>query len=491
VADEKKTKLSIVIRAVDQATAKIAAINAKIESAPMPKAIAGLKKALSGLRENSGIDGVIAGFRGVGDAVSGVLAKVGLLGGLIGAAAAGMLKLVGDFDDLGDKAESIGVSVDFLAQMRYAAERSGASVESLDSGLQGFSKSLGQARGGAGRMAAFLGKVSPALLVQLKAAKSNEAAFDLLASAMGKLADPAKRAALAQSALGDAALGPLFAKGPKAIKELRDRYAELAPGQAAAAEGAGKADDALKDLKASTDGVKAALVTGLAPAMTVIIERLTKWFTSNRAAIAEWAASIGERIPGAVRNVVEWVGKAYDTVSAFIERVGGLKTIAVAAGAVIAGPLLLAITSLVGALVTAGSAMSGLIAKTGQLAASGSKIGGALGTIGTVAAPLLAAKVVNDLTGGSIQEQARARGFQGGDFDFAGMARFLEKQQSGSDISAQINAFKSAAATSAQQQNAKITIDIANAPRGTRVNADPQNTATVDTSVGYQLLGAQ
>jgi hypothetical protein len=38
----------------------------------------------------------------------------------------------------------------------------------------------------------------------------------------------------------------------------------------------------------------------------------------------------------------------------------------------------------------------------------------------------------------------------------------------------------------AQPQKAQVTVDFKNAPRGTRVNADPANTANVDVSVGYQ-----
>jgi hypothetical protein len=104
------------------------------------------REALGELRENSGIDEVREGFAGVGSAIGDVLGKVAMIGAAVGAAVAGMLALVGEFDELGDKAEAIGVSVDFLAQMRYAAQRSGAEVGDLDSGLQALSKSLGQAR---------------------------------------------------------------------------------------------------------------------------------------------------------------------------------------------------------------------------------------------------------------------------------------------------------------------------------------------------------
>lgn len=38
-----------------------------------------------------------------------------------------------------------------------------------------------------------------------------------------------------------------------------------------------------------------------------------------------------------------------------------------------------------------------------------------------------------------------------------------------------------------ERSEAKVTVDFANVPSGTRVRTDPQNTAHVDLSVGYQL----
>jgi hypothetical protein len=36
-------------------------------------------------------------------------------------------------------------------------------------------------------------------------------------------------------------------------------------------------------------------------------------------------------------------------------------------------------------------------------------------------------------------------------------------------------------------QQAKITVDFANAPKGTRVSTDPKSSADVDLGVGYQM----
>jgi hypothetical protein len=180
VAD-KQTKLSIVVRTVDQATVRIKAINDRLDAITKP--VRDFKSALSDLREKSGLNGVIDGFKGVGSAIAGVLAKLGMLGGVAAGAVAALFHIADGFDELGDKAEEMGVSVDWLAQTRAAAEKSGASIEQLDSGMKGFAASLGLARAGTGKMAGFLKTVNPELLKQIRAAKGNEEAFDLVADA--------------------------------------------------------------------------------------------------------------------------------------------------------------------------------------------------------------------------------------------------------------------------------------------------------------------
>ncbi len=495
----KQPQLSIVLRTVDKATAGIRALNARVDAATRP--IRDFKSALSDLKSKSGLDDVIGGFRGVGSAIAGVLSKVGMIAGVAGVAVAGLFKLVDGFDELGDKAEEMGVSVDFLAQMRFAAEKSGAAVEQLDSGLKGFSTSLGMARAGTGKMAGFLKLVSPALLKQLKAAKGNEAAFDLLAKAMDKIEDPAKRAAFAQKTLGDASLAPLLNRGSKGIKELRDQYFALAGSQEGAVTEAGKVDDSMKDLKAATDGVKAALVTGLAPALKVIVDRLREWFTTHRADIAEWAKNIGERLPGAIKAVVEWLGVAWEKVKSFVDMIGGLRNAAIGVGLVIAGPLIGSIVSLGGALLTVISRLGAMTGAFGTAAKAGGAAGGVLsklGFLGPAGLAVGAAGLLNEATGGSIGEG------QGGAMGVA--RKMLEAQQAARQkrwdewrqqtgftrptVDTSLALPQSRVPIASSTNETKITVDFANAPKGTRVKTDPQSTADVDLSVGYQMAGA-
>jgi hypothetical protein len=122
---EKTTKLSIIVRTVDQATAKIRAINSRISAITKP--FRDFKSALGDFKEKSGLSAVIGRVpRHRQRSHEGLLSKIALIGGVAVAVGYGVMSLIDKFDELGDKAERLGVGVDFLAQMRYAAERSGA-----------------------------------------------------------------------------------------------------------------------------------------------------------------------------------------------------------------------------------------------------------------------------------------------------------------------------------------------------------------------------
>ena len=551
---DKESTLAIVIRTVDQATAGIRAVNARIKGLTNGLAVLTAPAQLVGERlaalgKEAGIGKVIDGFKGVGEALGstwgriqavGKVAKtvVGTLLGVAGVAGAAVLavkSLVDEFDDLGDKSEKLGVTNDFLASMRYAAEKSGATMEQLDGGLTAFTENLGQARAGTGRMTAFLSKVSPALLSQLKATKSNEEAFRLLADAMAKVTDPAKRLALAQKTVGDSALAPLLARGAAGLLELQGAYSALAGSQETAAEGAGSVDDSMHDLKASTDGIKAAIISGLSPALKVLVDQLTEWFAGHREDVKQWAAQIGEKLPDAVHKVISTIEGAVKTVGDFVDNIGGLKVAAVLVAAVMVGPLLSAFVTLgvamltnpfgliltaIGLLVLGGYE---LIKHWDSVSAFFGKIWGYIKIAFSAAWEFIKTAFLNFSPLGQIIKHwepikkffsALWDGISGAfstawEFIKGIVAKIVDKVSwvidkikflakytpigiiagIGDDSQPTIStdAINAAAGGGGRSTEAKVTVDFANAPKGTRVAADPQSTADVDLSVGYQM----
>jgi hypothetical protein len=559
---DKEVALSISIRAVDKATTQIKRINDRLDKVFEP--FSKLRKEMGTLHERLGLDKMAAGFKGIGGMVTRLATQVGVVAGVAAGAAFGFKKLVDAGDTLGDTAERVGFTVDALAQLRFAAERSGSSAEELDAGLTTFNKTLGQARAGTGRFAAFLKKVSPALLRQVKGAKSNEEAFDLMARAMSQIEDPAKRAALAAAAFGGSgvALAPLLGKGAAGIEELRQRYFRLAGPQQKAVEQASKLKDSFQDLGSATDSVKAALLSGLGPAFLEMSERATAFLTANRARLTAWIQDFGEKLPGRIaklvdvfRSVVEILGSVVRAIGVVVDKVGGAETaVKLLVGAFVAlkaveliGHLGGIARGFLGIAAAARAAAAGTSAATAAASASGAgtaaAAGGAArsGLLGGVAraAPWLAAlwgaaagsaaaidgdqdlrqtaqqrgAFLNDdlkrfrsrrgdaLSRRALNQTLRDNGFvdpktgrfadtaanrnalAGGDlFDgFAGVPDPRRMAQITETI-AELNKVLAAA----QPQKAQVTVDFKNAPRGTRVNADPANTANVDVSVGYQ-----
>lgn len=342
----KKFPLSITIRTVDRATAGLKRINDRLEHTFAPTKRLG--EQFKALHENLRLPQLAAGFRGIGGMVRGLATHVGVAAGVAGAAALGFKHLVDQADELGDRADQVGLTVDALAQLRFAAEEAGAASTDLDQAMEAFGRSVGQAKAGTGRLTGFLKKVSPALLKQLKATTSNEEAFGLMADAMAKVKDPAKRAALAAAAFGTSGikLGPLLARGSKGIQELRDEFLRVAGPQQDAVDQAGKLDGEFRRLSAAAAGVKAQILVGLGPAFLDLTGRARSFFEANRGQIGAWIRDFGEKLPGrlakvgevlraifgvlkavvgVLREMVGWVGGAENAVKLLAVGFAGLK----------------------------------------------------------------------------------------------------------------------------------------------------------------------
>jgi hypothetical protein len=571
----KEFPLSITIRTVDKATAGIARVNAHLDKTfgPLKK----LGKEFRTLHESLGLPQMAAGFRGIGGMVRQLAGQIGMVAGAAGVAVLGFKKLVDWGDELGDTAEKVGFTVDALAQLRHAAERSGAATEELDAGLGTFNKGLGQVQAGTGKLTGFLKKVSPALLKQLKGAKSNEEAFGLMANAIEAVKDPARRAALATAAFGGAgvALAPLLGRGSAGIDELRNHYAELAGPQGDAAAQAGKIDDSFHDLSAAADRVKASLLVGLGPAFLTLTTRAKDFFLENRDKISGWIRDFGEKLPGRLKTLGEVLREIFAVLRSVVGIVGGMVDKV--------GGAENAVKLLVGAFVTFKALQLGIhvagiargvwgmvtalgAARTAQLAANaaaaaGGAGGGAAGTAGAAVAggagraasggaaaaaggavaqiaravPWLAALwgvtevsawakdrdqsaaidaqtrgggVMDDLkrfrarhdkkSGRMLEQSLRTGGFV--DPETGRIAETAENRAAlgatdSLDVRAQIETQrkikelnKFLADRPPAETKAKVKVDFGNVPMGTRVTADPGNTADLVLSVGYQML---
>lgn len=365
-----KYPLSLVIRAVDRVTGPLDQINKRLEgsagklTAPFRR----LGDRVAALSRATGLPKVVDGFKGVGAAAGALGSKV--LG--IGAALAGMglaggvalLGIVRSAQEAGGRlknmSERTGLSVDAFAELEFAAKRAGVENEAFAAGMEHFNKALSEARRGTGPLAGLLGKVGVRLQTQLKGAKSNEEAFDLLAKAMGKIQNPGRRAELAAAAFGKAGVGMVLAlkDGPEGIASVREEFRKLVGSQAEFAARSQELGDAFDNLELSMLGLRNAAAGALMPALTALSEAATKLITDNRDKIQKWAEETGAAIKkwvddGGLQNLIDGLKALADRGGKLIDKLGGLETVLGAVGVAMAAPIL-------GPAVTLGVSLVGL-----------------------------------------------------------------------------------------------------------------------------------
>lgn len=164
-------------------------------------------------------------LKAIGPAGLAAAGAAGAAGGLLGLAA-GALKSV---DALEKASERTGIHVEMLQELRFAAAASGASQEELDAALATFTKNVGQAQEGTGRLVSFLEKYDTTLLRNIQNSRSQEEALRLAFDAMGKATSASEKAALGSALFGDSwqRLVPLLKDGAKGVDELREKAREL------------------------------------------------------------------------------------------------------------------------------------------------------------------------------------------------------------------------------------------------------------------------
>jgi lambda family phage tail tape measure protein len=132
-------------------------------------------------------------------------------------------------DRIGKTADKIGLSVEALQELRFAADLAGVPVTALDMGLQRFARRSAEAAKGQG----VLTKEFEALNIQTKDAEGNLRSLDdvLLdyADAIAAASDPQEQLRLAFKAFDSegAALVNLFRQGSIGVKELRQELRDL------------------------------------------------------------------------------------------------------------------------------------------------------------------------------------------------------------------------------------------------------------------------
>jgi hypothetical protein len=493
--------LSLVIKAVDKATAPLREINKRMQAFTAP--VRKLNNSVKALSDEAGVPRLMKSFKGVGSAVGNVGKEAAALGlkiaGIGAAAAVGFYAIVRSSVDAGDKlgemAQRVGLSVDAYAQLQFAAAQADVEQEAFNSSMDKFNKNLGSMKAGGGEFIAFLDKVNPAFAQQMKATKTTEEALALLTLGFEKVTDPSKRAALAAAAFGKSGLqmGQFLGQGSKAIEEQRKRYFELHGSMVGFAAGAGELDNALRETENAFEGLRDTAMGALFPALTKISKAITGFLAKNREGLAAWAEKTGAAISawvegGGLERLGAGLREMAGTIGRIVERLGGLKGIATITAVVMAGPLLMSVLTLGKAIWGLGMAMAGtpigwFLAALLAVGAAGYAItknwDDMIEAFTTWSGWLNFMKAQIDMILSPLESLRVAGEWWGKQIGFGG-------------ATAQPSLGASAAAPGAAPGaagSARVQVDFANVPKGVRVTADPQGTAELDLSMGYSMVG--
>lgn len=219
----------------------------------------------------------------------------------VGAFAAFVKSGIDAADELNKLSQKVGVTVESLSALQYAAKLSDVSTEQLQSGLARLSRVASEASGGTGDAA----DAFRALGVAIKDSQGNlRGTEDLIldiADRFSKMDDSAAKSAIALKLFRSVDLIPFLNQGKAGLEGLRKEAERL--GIVISADTARRAEefnDNLTRLGAAADGAKISLATNLLPALTQIAERMAE------------AAKQGGVLRGVLEGMREAVTQAFE-----------------------------------------------------------------------------------------------------------------------------------------------------------------------------------
>lgn len=311
-----------------------------------------VKKLEDGLkRARAGWDGLTAAARRTALEITGAAL---LTGGAIA-------KITADTAAYGDQiaktARQIGLGVEELQELEFAAKRSGTGLEALRTGIRNLA-----------RQADDFGLSTSELI---------ERAADAIQGA----SSDTERLAIAQRMLGrsGADLIPMLAGGAAGIRALRQEARDLGVVLDADATAAAETfADRMQDVRAILAGARNTIGNALIPVVNDLTSSFVRWYSSNRLVIAQRLERVAQQIGDALRRVGEIVRDVDRLVR---DRLGGweavLKGTATAAGALYAALLVFRFG---GPLIAIGQGLT-----TATVAVTGLSVGAAGLTVGLTA----------------------------------------------------------------------------------------------------------
>lgn len=247
-------------------------------------------------------------------------------------------------DNVAKTADKLGIDIEALQELRYAAERSGVATSAFDTSLEKMTKNLGLALEGTGAQKDALDALglSAADLVS----KSPEEALGIIADKLQGVETQAEKAAIASDLFGRSGIGMLnmLRGGSEGLVQLRkdaQRTGYVLSEQAA--RDAEVFQDTLLDTQLALKGIKNTVGAELMPVVTNAMGQIGDTLIANREGVQEWAENFAdgvERVLPAVGEFMTGIGEigsiVWGVIDGTAEMVGGWENFGMVIGAVLA-----------------------------------------------------------------------------------------------------------------------------------------------------------
>ena len=376
--------VQLILQAIDKATAPIAAVGRALDKvSQVPRAVAA---SLGKLGQDVGLANVAARARVAGDALgqvgmaaAGAGLKLAALAGLGGGGLIGLTRATADYSEqILMLSEKTGIATGTFQQLAFAAEQSSVGPEAFADSMKFLNRNIAAAMTGSTEAEEAFRSAGISIRDSSGNVKTADVIFLELSEAFKGSTNAAAKTQIAMALLGRAGsdMIPLLNGGSGSIKELMAEAQKLG---LVLDEKAIKAAEAFGDKLSKLWQIVKMTAIAIGGALIPYVEPLVDRFVELAAAlkpvvtekIAAWFESLGDVVPvvidglGQFWNVLQQVGSAIAWVG---DTFGYGTTIAVALGAMVAGPLVVAFANLALASTLLGSSLVSVIAKLGAIA---------------------------------------------------------------------------------------------------------------------------
>ncbi|WP_315920446.1 hypothetical protein [Mesorhizobium sp. SP-1A] len=273
----------------------------------------------------------------------------------LGAIALGVRNTLKEADDMSKMASKIGIPVEELSKLKYAADLAGVSMEGLKGSVSILAKNMADAAAGGKKGTQAFGAIGISVRDANGQIKSTSQVMAEISDKFAKMPDGAQKTALAMKLMGKsgADMIPLLNAGSAALNatmaEAKALGIEISSGMAANAE---RFNDNMSRMSAALGGLVVGLTSALAPALAAASDAMVgfvKWTISlldYLPTLAEYAAVAGGSLAIMLSPVL--IGYAEALAEAIlVGMVGAVRALTAAIAANPLGALVIAITTAV------------------------------------------------------------------------------------------------------------------------------------------------